>query len=558
MQLAEFFAKLGLDLDAQSFAKGQLAADAIKGALGLVVDAAKAVGKAMVDMTIGTIKAADHIDEVAQSTGLSTDELQELAYAGSFSSLSMEEMAQSIGFLSKNMEGAASGSKELKATFKELGVSVKNPDGTLRSANDVLGDLADRFAAMPAGPKKVALSMQIFGRAGKQMIPLLNAGRAGLEKFRQEAHRLGVVMDEDLIRRSAEVDDNLNRLEKGWEGIKIAVGRELLPVLSSLTETTLEWVMANREAIASGIKSFFEAMATAARATYDAVVFLVDGVKQFIAEFKKGEGPIFTVVSALLPLVNLLSLLVQKWDAVKAGAMVVWEWLDRRLAPILKLLDPLLQFIAKHWETITKVMRYAMIAVLIPIAAVLASVIAFFVALGAAILTVVSAIADLINWFRGAESTIGSFLEKWGKQLYEGFVQPWVDAATIVRDAFGKAFDWIAAKVQWTLDKVNEGIELLNKLPGVNIGTRRLGDVISAIPTVPGAPGAAPAFSVPGAAPTLEAQAQAGSLSSAVNAVFNITQKPGEDGEQFAQRVARIVADEQERRMREAMAGVLP
>lgn len=558
MLLTEFFAKLGLNVDAQSFAKGQLAADALKGALGLIADAAKAVGKAMVDMTIGTVKAADHIDEVAQSTGLSTDELQELAYAGSFSSLSMEDMAQSIGFLSKNMEGAASGSKELKATFKELGVPIQNADGTLRGTNDVLGDLADAFAAMPSGPKKVALSMQIFGRSGKQLIPLLNAGRAGLENFRKEAHRLGVVMDEDLIKRSAEVDDNLNRLEQGWEGIKIAVGRELLPVLSGLAETTLDWVMANREAIASGIKGFFEAIATAARATYDAVVFLVDGVKQFIEEFKKGEGPIFTVVSTLLPLVNLLSLLVQHWDAVKKAAAVVWGWLERRLAPILRLLAPLIEYVTKHWETITKVMRYAMIAVLVPIGAVLASVIAFFVALGAAILVVVSAVADLINWFRGAESTIGGFLEKWGKRLYDGFVQPWVDAANVVRDAFGKAFDWIAAKVEWALGKVNEGIELLNKLPGVNIGTRRLGDVISSIPTTSGAAPGAPATIPVGGAPTLEAQAQAGSLTSAVNAVFNITQKPGEDGEQFAQRVAKLVADEQERRMREAMAGVLP
>lgn len=557
MLLTELFAKLGLEVDGGSFSKGFGAITDLKSALDLLKGAAVAVGKAISEFTLDVVEAGDHIDEMAQSTGLSTDELQELAYAGSFSSLSMEDMAQSVGFLSKNMAAASAGSKEMKAVFKKAGVSIKNQDGTLRSASDVMQDLADHFASMPDSAEKTALSMKVFGRAGKALIPLLNAGGDGLRQYAEEAHRLGVVMDESMIKKSAEIDDNMNRLKMGWQGIKIEIGQKLLPVLGDLTSKMFEWVMANKEAISSGIQKFFEGLFVAAKATYDAIVFVVDGVKQFIEEFKKGEGPIYNVVTLLDPFVGLLGAIYRNWGQVKAAMKATWAVIAKFLEPILRLLGPILEFIRKHWDEIVKVMKYAMAAVLLPIIAVIASMVAMFVALGAAILVVVSAIADLINWFRGAESTIGSFLEKIGSRLYASFVQPFIDAGVAVKEAFGAAIDWIAAKINWVMDKVNTAIDYANKVPGVNIGNRSLGPVLErAGLTGAGTPGSVSPALPGGGQPALEEKQ--GSLGPAISQMlqFNVTQNPGESGEEFSRRVAEIVAQENERTMREAMAGV--
>ncbi len=553
MILTELFVKLGLDTDAASFASGQLAADALKGALGLVADAAKAAGKALVDLTLGTVKTADHIDEIAQSTGLSTDELQELAYAGSFSSLSMEDMAQSIGFLSKNMNAAASGSKELKAVFKKTGVSIKNEDGTLRSAGDVMQDLADHFAAMPDSAEKTALSMQIFGRAGKQLIPLLNAGGDGLREFGKKAHETGYVMSNDLVKKAAEVDDKMQELEHTWTGVKNTVAAALIPVFGDLVGKTLEWVQANRELIASKVKGFIEALFTAAKYTYDAIVLVVDGVRQFVDEFKKGEGPIFNIVTLLNPFVALLSALYRHWGEVKVAIKATWAVISKLLAPVLRLLAPLLAYIREHWETIVKVMKYAMVAVLLPIIAVIGSMIAMFAALGAAILVVIAAIADLINWFRGAESTIGSFLEDVGRKLYASFVQPFIDAGVAVREAFGSAIDWVAGKINWVMDKINGAIDYANKIPGVNIGNHSLSGVVDKLGQTFTPAGAAATLPTP----TVEPGRGGGGLSQAISVVnnLNVTQQPGESGEDFSRRVAEQIRRNEERSMREAMAG---
>jgi len=43
--------------------------------------------------------------------------------------------------------------------------------------------------------------MAIFGKAGAEMIPLLNRGASELENMRQEAESMGYVFSEDVARR---------------------------------------------------------------------------------------------------------------------------------------------------------------------------------------------------------------------------------------------------------------------------------------------------------------------------------------------------------------------
>ena len=66
--------------------------------------------------------------------------------------------------------------------FQKLGIEFQKSDGTLRSATDVLKDLADIVAKMPDGAEKTALGNELMGKSWKELIPLLNEGSAGLAK----------------------------------------------------------------------------------------------------------------------------------------------------------------------------------------------------------------------------------------------------------------------------------------------------------------------------------------------------------------------------------------
>lgn len=185
------------------------------------------------------LEAADQMGKLAQQAGTTVEEFSALAYAADLAGISKEELSASLVKLTKNMSEAAQGTGEAVDGFKALNISVKNTDGTLRSSDAVLGDLAERFAGMKDSAEKTALAVNIFGRSGAQLIPLLNAGRAGIKELKDEAQRLGVVISGETAKAAEEFNDNMTRLKKSAEGLALTFVKELLPTLQSITDQLL-------------------------------------------------------------------------------------------------------------------------------------------------------------------------------------------------------------------------------------------------------------------------------------------------------------------------------
>jgi hypothetical protein len=53
---------------------------------------------------------------------------------------------------------------------------------------------ADGFAHMPDGVEKTRLAIALFGRSGKDMIPMLNLGSQAIRDMMDAADRLGVTI----------------------------------------------------------------------------------------------------------------------------------------------------------------------------------------------------------------------------------------------------------------------------------------------------------------------------------------------------------------------------
>ena len=94
------------------------------------------------------------------------------------------------------MESAGTASEGNPNAFKKLNIDLKDSSGQLQATDKVLAQIADRFKSMPDGPQKTALAMQLFGRQGKDMIPFLNQGSAGLAELNKKAHELGVTFND--------------------------------------------------------------------------------------------------------------------------------------------------------------------------------------------------------------------------------------------------------------------------------------------------------------------------------------------------------------------------
>lgn len=182
----------------------------------------------------------DEMYKTSQKIGILVRELSSLKYMADLSGTSMTGLTTGIRNLSRVTLEAATGSKEAKAAFSMLGIEIRNQEGSLKSNNVLLGDIAEKFKSMPDGATKTALAMQLLGRSGTDMIPMLNQGRAGLEAARQEAEAFGVVIGKQFAQDAEKFNDNIGRMGKLAQGVGLAIAKELIPALNRFLERIIE------------------------------------------------------------------------------------------------------------------------------------------------------------------------------------------------------------------------------------------------------------------------------------------------------------------------------
>lgn len=178
------------------------------------------------------IDEADRLSKAAQKVGIPTEVLSELKFAADLSGVAFESLQQQLGRLIKTQTEAAQGSGRAAEVFKALGLSARDASGELTKTPDLLASIADRFKSLPDGALKSQLAVELFGRAGRDLIPLLNGGSEGLKQFSDEARRLGVVVDTETGRKAEEFNDQLTRVQAALEGAALSAASKLLPALT--------------------------------------------------------------------------------------------------------------------------------------------------------------------------------------------------------------------------------------------------------------------------------------------------------------------------------------
>jgi len=256
IEMAANVARLQRDMDRASktvdgaMAKITKAANLAKGALGALGVGLSVVG--ISNFVKGVSNAADEIGKMAQRTGVAADDLQKLKFAAEMSGVSVNSLGTALQIMARNLQGATEESKAATKGFDALNINVKNVDGSLKSSTQLMTEVANRFSRMEDGAQKTALAMQLFGRSGTELIPMLNEGEAGLKNMFKEAERLGIVMNDDLIKASTAFNDSLAQIQGELKGLMIsAVG----PFIQRLAEITTRFVEARQAGL-----SFFQSL----------------------------------------------------------------------------------------------------------------------------------------------------------------------------------------------------------------------------------------------------------------------------------------------------------
>lgn len=212
----------------------------IQKAFALLAEVAMAgfVGEKIFDLAKEFSEFGDNTQKAAQRTGLSTAAIQELGFAAKMFDVDAQQMNTSLARISRTMVEAQQGSKQAEEAFKSVGLSVEQLKEM--PLDQVLGKVADAFAGSEDGATKSAIAMQLFGRAGAELIPMLNAGSSGIEELRKKAQELGLVMGGDDLEAAAKLDDQLKEMGAQMEAVKLRAGGELAPAISQIAAALAE------------------------------------------------------------------------------------------------------------------------------------------------------------------------------------------------------------------------------------------------------------------------------------------------------------------------------
>ena len=211
-------------------AAAQSSAQVARYAAALLLPAASAAG--FVSFVKKSIDAADRLNDLRQITGLTVPTLNGLAFAAKQSGTDLDALAKGVGKFARVVDAAKNPTSEQSKLLNDLGISAKLPEAALLQ-------ISDTFAAMPDGLEKTNLAMELFGKSGADLIPLLNGGSAALKEMITTGQTLNPITQE-MAEKADEFNDSLGRLKASGSGLGTSLAASIVPGLTEITKAMEE------------------------------------------------------------------------------------------------------------------------------------------------------------------------------------------------------------------------------------------------------------------------------------------------------------------------------
>lgn len=182
-----------------------------------------------------SINAADQLDEMSQKLGVAASQLSGLGLAAQRGGVNLDVLAGGLVRLARGASDTAQGVGTARDAFAALGISVTQADGSLKSSDTLLKEVAGEFARFEDGAEKTALAVRLFGKSGADLIPTLNLGAQGIAELQERAQAFGLVIADDVAAQAGQFNDNMDDLRNLVTGFGNDLTATLLPSLVALS-----------------------------------------------------------------------------------------------------------------------------------------------------------------------------------------------------------------------------------------------------------------------------------------------------------------------------------
>lgn len=235
MALREVLARFGIEVD-----DGKLkAADKGIGSLaGKLRDMATLVGGAAIvgglRNVIGeVVDLGGQLTDTSAKLGIGTGDLQRWQFAAQQTGVEAGALNGALTKFTRTIGEAATGNKTAEDAFKALGVSVKDSQGNVGSSTELMLGAAQGLSEIQDPALRAKAAIDLFGKSGADLIPLLGQGAEGVQALLDEADKLGGVLDDKTIAALDDAGDAGDKFDFAMRGLKAQLALAILPILTT-------------------------------------------------------------------------------------------------------------------------------------------------------------------------------------------------------------------------------------------------------------------------------------------------------------------------------------
>jgi hypothetical protein len=215
------------------------AVSALLGSGGLAVGGVAALTAAaagVVKLSVDGGKLAVELTNLSSKTGLTVESLVKLRSASAALDVDFDRVVtgfrkfdQEIVLASSaSLPNATKAAKQAGAIFAELGVDVKKAAADPFSA---IEQLSKSLGTLPDGATKTALAVQLFGRGGMELLPVLNRLPEALAATSSSSLDLARSLGVDAAKSAEEFKSQLVNFDNELDVLEVTLARGVLPEL---------------------------------------------------------------------------------------------------------------------------------------------------------------------------------------------------------------------------------------------------------------------------------------------------------------------------------------
>lgn len=210
-----------------------------------------------------TLEATEAIGSNADMAGVGVKAWQELAYAGNQYQITAEAMADGMKELSLRAdEFVQTGAGPAAEAFSRLGYQQDEVNRKLADTPGFLTEIVSRMEGLDRAAQ-IRIADELFGgQGGEQFVRMIRGGADALDDFRRRANEMGIVLDQDLIRKSAEARREIDTMTRILGTQFQAVLAEMAPDIASMAVDMSDWVTENKELFRQDLPEHFANIAT--------------------------------------------------------------------------------------------------------------------------------------------------------------------------------------------------------------------------------------------------------------------------------------------------------